>query len=192
MEDFFTFKDELLEATRTFEEKVAKDFEEVRTNQEATDRKLQYFRDDYFPKFMAAFKDEVVEEVTAMVNATTEQVVTEDMLAEALVTERETHIQVNIDKMADALKELLNETQETLTSRFAEQIDEQAGHLEKANEYIGQVNEMVLQHEQNFLDEEKEPEELSPAELEERGITVRYGVRFGSDGEMLRMTKKEI
>ena len=127
-----------------------------------------------------------------MVNQTTAQVVTEDMLAEALVTERETHIQVNIDKMADALKELLNDTQETLTSRFTEQIDQQAGQLQKANEHIDQVNEMVLQHEQNFLDEEKEPEELSPAELEERGITVRYGVRFGSDGEMVRMTKKEI
>jgi len=192
LEDFFTFKEDLVASQRKFEKKVAKDFKEVRTNNEATDRKLHYFRDDYFPKFMGTFKEEVVEEVTLMVNQTTAQVVTEQMLEEALVTERETRIQVNIDKMADALKELLNESQEMVTTRFTKATEEQTAHLQKATEYIHQVNEMVLQHEQNFKDEDKDPEDLSPAELEERGITVRYGVRFDRDGNMVKMTKKEI
>ena len=119
------------------------------------------------------------------------------MLEEALVIERETNIktvQVNIDKMGDEVKELLNKTRETMTASFGEQIDQQARDLasykKSTNEYIDEVNEMVKKHEQNFLDEEKEPEELSPEEMEERGITVRYGMMFDRAGNMVKLTKK--
>jgi len=119
------------------------------------------------------------------------------MLEEALVIERETNTQtaqVNINKMGETLKELLNETQETMAVGFTKQIDQQARDLESykksTNEYIDEVNEMVKQHEQNFLEEEKEPEELSPEEMEERGITVRYGMMFDRNGNMVKLTKK--
>jgi len=49
---------------------------------------------------------------------------------------------------------------------------------------------MVKQHEQNFIDKEKKPEELSQEEMEERGITVRYGMMFDRDGNMVKLTKK--
>jgi len=119
------------------------------------------------------------------------------MLEEALVIERETNTQttqININKMGATLKELLNETKETMSDRLTKQIDQQTRDLavykKSTNEYIDWVNEMVKQHEQNFLDEEKEPEELSPEEMDERGITVRYGMMFDRDGNMVKLTKK--
>lgn len=112
------------------------------------------------------------------------------MLIEALVTERTTNTQSNIDKMGASLRSLMEQTQETMTISFSEQVSKQARDLTNTNEYIRQVDTMVMVHEQNFIDEEKEPDELSPEEMEEQGITVRYGMMFDKDGNMIKMTKK--
>ena len=101
-----------------------------------------------------------------------------------------TNIQSNIDKMGASLQSLVEQTQETMTASFSEQVNKQARDLTNTNEYIRQVDTMVMVHEQNFIDEEKEPDELSPEEMEEHGITVRYGMMFDKDGNMIKMTKK--
>ena len=168
---------------------------------------LRTFRDDYFPKFILDFHERVVEEVTIKVNKTTSAVITEEMLVEALKVERETEVIPRIDGSLDKIsntihKELRDEQEKFATGlqrEFEEaskvqvaQMDQVARDLTNTNEYIRQVNEMVLVHEQNFVNEENEPDDMSPAEMEEQGIVVRYGIMFDKDGLMVKMTKKQI
>ena len=190
LEENKTFKDNLMDGIKDLETQMTKDVKDLNGKVAATDERFRAFRHDYFPKYMAEFQDMVIAEVTAQVNKTTSQVVTEEMLAEALVTERTTNIQSNIDKMGASLQSLMEQTQETMTASFSEQVSKQARDLTNTNEYIRQVNTMVMVHEQSFIDEEKEPDELSPEEMEEQGITVRYGMMFDKDGNMIKMTKK--
>ena len=49
---------------------------------------------------------------------------------------------------------------------------------------------MLSQHEQNFVDDELEPKDMPPEEMEKLGYYYKYGIMFDEYDNLIKMTKK--
>lgn len=62
--------------------------------------------------------------------------------------------------------------------------------LKLTDHKIEQMDEMLIQHEQNFVNDELEPKDMSPEEMEKLGYYYKYGIMFDEDDKLIKMTKK--
>ncbi len=62
--------------------------------------------------------------------------------------------------------------------------------LKETDDKVEQMDQMLLEHEQNFVNDEQEPKEMSPDEMEKLGYYYKYGIMFDKDDKLIKMTKK--
>ena len=70
--------------------------------------------------------------------------------------------------------------------------DNQKEHLRQTDEKAEQMNQKIIEHEQNFINDEKEPVDMSPEEMEKLGYYYKFGIMFDKDDKLIKMTKKQL
>ena len=54
------------------------------------------------------------------------------------------------------------------------------------------MDQMLIEHEQNFINDEREPSDMSPEEMEKLGYYYKFGIMFDKYDKLIKMTKKQL
>jgi len=177
---------------KEFDLKLQEELKALDVEQKQTNGELAEFRDTYFPDYMEQYSKTVSKEVLKKVYKTQKEIITQDLLDEQLITERNTNIQANIDKLEVQLKEFLLHEDSKVYDHVHELNDKQTNDLITTNAKAVVMDTMLLQHEANFVKDEQEPAPLSQEEMDARGYYVKHGIMFDAEDRLVRMTKKEL
>lgn len=176
----------------TFEKQITEDLKKLDMEQKTTEINFNKFETEFFPEYMSNYSLTVSQEVLKSVYKTQSAIVTSDMLSKILVEERNTNIQDNINKLEGILREYVLDEDKKVTALVKELHDKQTRDLDKSNLLVSEMNQMVLRHEENFVKDEQEPQEMTEAEMAEQGFYQKHGIVFDKDDQLVRMTKKQL
>lgn len=176
----------------TFEKQITEDLKKLDMEQKTTEINFNKFETEFFPEYMSNYSLTVSQEVLKSVYKTQSAIVTSDMLSKILVEERNTNIQDNINKLEGILREYVLDEDKKVTALVKELHDKQTRDLDKSNLLVSEMNQMVLRHEENFVKDEQEPQEMTEAEMAEQGFYQKHGIVFDKDDQLIRMTKKQL
>lgn len=178
--------------TEEYHAKVEERFEQVKEEAEANHEKFLDFKDQEFPQYMVDYRQDMVETLIKDVNQLEGELVTMEVLEEELETERKTKIQDNIDEMANQLRTAIAAQNEETSHYFQQKIDKQQVELKENREYADKINEQVVEHTEQFKQEEEANQELTEEQMQEQGITKKYGLTFDKNGNIAKMSKKDV
>lgn len=138
-------------------------------------------KENYIPLVLENYKKQLVKEVVAEVNQINGGPVSEYKVKKMIKMARDAEIKDDIDLMETKLRNFMDE--EIFTK-----IETNRNNLEKTDEFLERVDNLVMEHQGIFEFDKTEPLPLTPEEELALGIETRFGVKF-QNNEFMPLTK---